>query len=107
VVVGDGSSTTVVVVAGDVEVAVWRLEVRTPDLSVVDAAARLHVAARRLGWSISVRDPGEELCRLLDLVGLADVVGAPCRSPLEARREAEGSEQLGVEEVVPPRDPCP
>ena len=80
---------------GDVEVATWCLGGLTaPDLALVDALARLQLAARRLGWSIRVRDAGGQLAALLDLVGLAEVL------PLEARGEPEGREQLRVEEVV-------
>ena len=76
-----------------------------PDLAVVDALARLQLAARRVGCSIGLRNPSAELCALLDLVGLADVVAEVAALPLEARREAEGGKQLGVEEVVQPGDP--
>jgi hypothetical protein len=70
-----------------------------PDLALMDALARLQLAARRLGWSIRLRNPTEELCLLLDLVGLVGVL------PLETGGETEGGEQLGIEEVVQPRDP--
>jgi hypothetical protein len=78
---------------------------RRLDLALVEALARLQLAARRLGCSIRLRDPCEELCGLLDLVGLADVV-AGAALPLEAGGEAEDGEQLGIEEVVQPGDPA-
>jgi hypothetical protein len=102
-------TTEVVVVAGDVEVATVRVTgPMPPDLSVVDAVARLALAAGRLGWSVRVPNPCGHVRGLLDLVGLTDVVGAGAEpseeSALEAQREPEGREQLGVQEVVPPRD---
>jgi hypothetical protein len=102
---GDGCKTVVVVVAGDVEVIVARLDGRRLDLALVDALARLQLAARRHGRSLQLREPCQEVCELLDLVGLADVIVGPPGSGLEAEREAEGGEQLGVQEVVQPRDP--
>lgn len=94
-----------VVLDGDVEVATCRVcGPAPPDLSVVEAVARLQLAANRLGWSVRVLDPSRELCELLDLVGLADVVACAPRLSLETGRQAAGGEHLGVEEVVPPGD---
>ncbi|MCA1691586.1 MAG: hypothetical protein LC733_05050 [Actinobacteria bacterium] len=75
-----------------------------PDLCFVDTLARLQLTAGRLGCSIRLRDPGEEVCGLLELVGLADVIPGSAGLTLEAGREAECGEELGVQEVVPPRD---
>lgn len=50
-----------------------RLTVRC-DLSLVDALARMQLAAMRLGWSIHLVDVDEELAGFLDLVGLGDVL---------------------------------
>lgn len=66
-----------------------------PDLSAVDALARLHLDARRLGGTIRLHDVCEDLAELLDLVGLRR----------EMSGEAEGGEELGVEEGVEPGDP--
>jgi hypothetical protein len=85
----DGSRTIVVRLEGAMP----------PDLAVVDALARLQLAARRVGWSIELCVPSTELCDLLDLVGLASVL------PLEARGETEDGKKLGVQEVVEPGDP--
>ncbi|PZS24891.1 MAG: hypothetical protein DLM61_20970 [Pseudonocardiales bacterium] len=69
---------TVVLVCGDAEVASWPLAGwDCPGLAVVDELARLQVAARRLGYSIRLRDAGTELCELLDLVGLGEVRAVP------------------------------
>jgi hypothetical protein len=97
----------VVLVRGDAELASWPLPSGRPDLAVVDDLARWQLAARRLGCSIRVRDACEELTALLDLVGLRDVVTDVAGLGPEAGGEAEGGEQLGVEEVVMPDDPVP
>ncbi len=87
---------TVVLLRGDVEMARWPLAGRDrPDLCLVDELARLQLAARRVGWSLRIREPSPELWELLDLVGLRVEVGG----------EAEGGEQPGVEEVVVADDP--
>ena len=99
-VAGDGSRAVVLVLDDDVEVVLWRMDgLSGPDLGLVDRLARLQLAARRLGYAIRLRNPCDELSALLDLLGLSDVL------PLEARREAERREQLGVDEVVDGRDP--
>jgi ABC-type transporter Mla MlaB component len=60
---------------GDVEVACWPLPAaRHPDISVVDDLARLRLAARRLGYSIRLRDAPSELLELIDLAGLSEIV---------------------------------
>jgi hypothetical protein len=105
-VTGEGCRAVVLVFDGDVHVATCRMEGSDrPDVSLVDTLARLQLAARRRGCSIRLRDPCEELCALLDLLGLADVIVAESGLVVEAGREAEGGEQLGVEEVVEPGDP--
>jgi hypothetical protein len=101
----DGVRTVVLVVHHDVEAVLGQMVGLRPDLALVGALARLQLAALRLGCSIRLRDPCPELRDLLDLVGLAELVGGAAGLPLEARREAEGGEQLGIEEVVQPGDP--
>ena len=88
---GTGEGLTIIVI--DVDSTV-------PDLALVDSLARLQLAARRRGCSIRLRNAGRALCDLIALVGLADVL------PVEVGREPEAGEQLGVEEVVQPRDPA-
>jgi hypothetical protein len=91
---------TVVLVRGDAEVASWPCAGRgRPDLSTIDALARLQLLARRLGFSIVVRDASPALAELVELSGLAGVL------PLEVSGQAEFGEQVGVEEVVHPGDP--
>ena len=46
------------------------------DLRTVDALARLHLSARRLGIDLRLRRAAPELVELLHFVGLADVLGA-------------------------------
>jgi hypothetical protein len=100
VVARDGSDAVVEVLDGGVAVAAWRLAVAAqPDLGIVDDLARLQLAARRFGWSIRLRDPGEGLVALLALAGLTDVL------PVDPGRQAERREQRRVEEVVQPDDP--
>jgi hypothetical protein len=87
---------TVVLARDDGEVASWMLAGRgRPDLVVVDSLARYQLAARRMGYSIRLRDASEELWDLLDFVGLR----------VEAEREAEHGKEAGVEEGVHPGDP--
>ena len=97
----DGASVVVLVAAGEVEVPVWRGEVPPrADLAVVGGLARLQLAARRRGWSIRLHNPGQPLLQLLELTGLRGLF-------VEVDGEAEGREELGVEEVVQPDDPSP
>ncbi len=46
-----------------------------PDLVAVNALARLQLTARRRAVRLRVRGAGRELRLLLDLVGLAELVG--------------------------------
>ena len=81
------------------ETVLGRLDAGDPDIALVDALMRLQLAARRQGWRVRVRGAPADLCGLLELVGLARVVG------VEAPRQPELREQLGVQEVVQPGDP--
>src|SRR4051812_37050135 len=85
----------VVVVRGrGSEATLGRLVGPRPDLGTVDALARLQLAARQLGFSICLRAIHPRLGELLDLAGLA---GAGLL--LEAGRQPEGGEPLGIEET--------
>jgi ABC-type transporter Mla MlaB component len=55
------------------------------DAGTVEALARLQLTARRLGSQVRLRDPSRELCELLDLFGLTDVLPAALGG-LEPRR---------------------
>ena len=99
------SAALVVLVCGDVEVASWPLAgLDRPDLAAVNELARLQLAARRVGCSIQLHAACTELCELLDLVGLGEL-GTDARLCRQPSGQAEGSEQIGVEEVVMPDDP--
>ncbi len=101
---GSGDATVVAIVVDGVEVAIGSLGGRPVDLDLVDALARLHLAARRAGGSLVLRRPSPALCQLLDLVGLAGVIEGGGLA-LQACGEAEEGEQVGVEEVLPGGDP--
>lgn len=62
----------VVVVRGDGrEVLLCRVaDLGRANLATVDVLARLQLEARRRGWSLELRDPGDEPCALRDLIGL-------------------------------------
>jgi hypothetical protein len=95
----------VVVACGDDEVAAWPLGDHGPvGLPLVDELARLQLAAGRFGCSIQLRGACDELVDLLDLVGLGDVVWTAVAA-LQVLGQAEGGEEVGVEEVVVPDDP--
>jgi hypothetical protein len=94
---GQASRPIVVIIGGDIEL-VFDVDARRTDLVLVDALARLRLAAQRVGCSMCVPDPSEELRELLDAVGLSGLL-------LESGWESEGDEESGVEEVVEPGDP--
>lgn len=63
------------------------------ELGIVDALARLQLAARRSGYEIAVTDAPRDLIELIELAGLCDVLG------VEPLRQAEQREErLRVEE---------
>jgi hypothetical protein len=97
----------VVLARGDVDVATWPLGAEgRPDLALVNELARLQLAAKRLGCTVRLVAASAELTQLLELVGLLSLFagrGAPLR--VEMFGQAEGGEQVGVEEVVVPDDP--
>src|SRR5512133_2623701 len=45
-----------------------------PDAAAIDALARLQLAARRVGLEVRLCHASKELCGLLELVGLSDVL---------------------------------
>ena len=63
------------------------------DVHVVDALARLQLAAKRRGRRLVLQNASLDLADLVGLMGLAEVLG------VETRRQPEQREQrLGVEE---------
>ena len=98
----EDTGAMVVLVRGGVELASWPLTGGDrPDLALVDQLVRLQLAARRRGCSIRLRDACVELLELLDLLGLGEAADLF----LKSGGQAEGGEQVGVEEVVVPDDP--
>lgn len=95
----DNPITVLAVLNGQLEVAVAQLDASAPDLQLVDTLMRIRLAFRRRGWTMRLRGVPDELRGLLELVGLADLSG------VEPGRQAELGEQLGVDEVMQPRDP--
>jgi gamma-glutamyl:cysteine ligase YbdK (ATP-grasp superfamily) len=63
------------------------------ELGIVDALARLQLAARRSGYEVAVMDAPSDLLELIDLAGLSDVLRV---EPLRQTEQRE--ERLGVEE---------
>ena len=95
-----GTPTTVLMVIDDGgDVVAGRVDAQRPDLALIDGLVRLQLIIRRRGWKMRLEQVPEDLRALLELVGLAEVLA------LEARREAELGEQVGVEEVVQSDDP--
>jgi hypothetical protein len=95
----DRRTTLVVVDEQGGETLVAHLDASCPDLVLIDLLARVHLATRRGGMGLRIRDASPGLRELIELCGLT------CVLALEARRESERGEQLGVEEVVEPADP--
>jgi hypothetical protein len=88
-----------------VEVGNWRLTTREPpDLSVVDALARLQLVARRVGCAVVVRDPPDDLRNLLRLIGLTMLLDGPTEgddADDDAAEDADGDDDAA--ESVGPR----
>jgi hypothetical protein len=80
------AGAVVFVVHGDAQIVVGRLIDARPDVALVDALARLQLAARRLGCAIRLGEVSSDLRGLLVLTGLAECLG------VEPRRETEGRE---------------
>ena len=90
---------TVLIVDAETGEVIGHLDARRADLAVVDALARVQLSARRRGGRVGLTNVSEQLRGLLELTGLGDALG------VEAQRQAELGEQLGVDEVVQPADP--
>ena len=60
---------------------------------MVDLLARLQLQARRCGVELRLRRAPRELCELIDLCGLLEVLGQPVQREQLGRVEEEG--QLG------------
>lgn len=68
---------TIVLCVDGKPVATWALcGCGVPTLATVDALARLHLDARRLGWNVVVDDATTALVELLEMAGLTEVLAA-------------------------------
>ena len=72
---------------------------------VVDLLARLHLAARRRGVELRIREADPELRELISLAGLDSVLGVDVLRVEQRRQAEERKELLGVEEERELRDP--
>src|SRR3954447_792739 len=96
-----GSAVPVVVLVDEETGAVVaRVEARVVDITLIGTLARIALMARRDGRRVRLLDADPELRGLLELVGLADAVG------VQPGGQAEGREDLRVDEVVQARDPA-
>jgi hypothetical protein len=85
----------VVLARDDVELATWPLWWwGRPGLEAVDELARLKLVAGRLGCSIRLRGACDELCELLDLVGLGEMLGAT-DGPAQPGGDGQGGNEIG------------
>jgi hypothetical protein len=71
-----------------------------PDLATIDALARIHLAARRVGLDARLCRPSDALRELLVFAGLDGVL---CVEPCGQAEERE--QRLGVEEEAELDDP--
>jgi hypothetical protein len=65
------------------------------DFEIVDALARLQLAARRSGYRIDVTAAPEDVLELIELAGLAESLGVEPRRQPEEREEGLGVEEEG------------
>ncbi len=79
--------------ASDASTIVCDLSSVTPNAAALDALARLHLNARRLGLELRLQHASCELASLIAFAGLDEVL----RVELERKAE-EGEERGGVEE---------
>jgi MFS superfamily sulfate permease-like transporter len=78
--------------------------VSQPDITTIDALARLQLAIRQHGGALSLRNATPPPLELLSLVGLADIPLSDTPSALEPSRQTEHGEQASVDKVVQPGD---
>ena len=82
-------------------IAVDLAAIERPDAALVDAIARLELAARRAGGTVCIQNAPRGLRELIDFMGLGEVLR------LEPRRQPEERKQrLGVEEGRELDDPA-
>jgi ABC-type transporter Mla MlaB component len=90
----------------DAELAICDVSaVVEPDAAALEALARLHLTAARLGRSMELHHPCRKLTDILALAGLSDVLKVSAGLRLETSWQPEYREQLRVDEVVDRADP--
>ena len=87
-------TTVVLIDDAGVEHVAGRLDGHAPDLRTIEALLRWRLVARRRGWCLRLRDVPPPLHGLLELLGVAEVLG------LEPLGQPELGEQRGEDEVV-------
>ena len=90
---------TILLVIDEAEVLLGRVDVRTPDLALVELLLRMRLTAGRCGATVRLCDVPAALRGLLELAGVGELLG------VEPRGQPEVGELLGIDEVVQPRDP--
>ena len=80
-------------VAGTIIVDCAQLEL--PSAGTIDGIARLQLAARRHGRRVRLENPSRSLLALIDLCGLAGVLGVEAGRQAEEREEPGGVEEKG------------
>jgi hypothetical protein len=90
---------TILLVIDEAEVRFAHVDARTPDLALVELLLRMRLEAGRCGATVRLRDVPAAMRGLLELAGVAELLG------VEPRGQPEVGELLGIDEVVQPRDP--
>jgi hypothetical protein len=73
-------------------------------LEIVDALARLQLAARRCGCRVEVTSAPNDVVELIELAGLGGVLGLEPRRQPEEREERVGVEEEGELHHTPVHD---
>jgi ABC-type transporter Mla MlaB component len=76
-----------------------------PDVTAIDALARLQLTARRSGRAIRLRNAQVELRDLVALTGLRDELPVCAGLLAQPHRQAEQREQIRIDEEVDSADP--
>jgi hypothetical protein len=65
------------------------------DFEIVDALARLQLAARRAGYRVDVTAAPDDVLELIELAGLGETLGVEPSWKAEEREEGVGVEEEG------------
>jgi hypothetical protein len=66
-----------------------------PDAATIDGIARLHLAARRSGCQLELRNADPSLLELIDFAGLAEVLRVEVQRQSKQRKDPLGVEEKG------------